>query len=83
MLAIAILGLPGAVWTSADVVGRLTQNVLSIVAEAKLADDENRRLPPTEPRAALMPPRQEDFGRRPPKAGDKSLADEIDDDIPF
>ncbi len=30
MLAIAILGLPGAVWTSADVVGKLTQNILTL-----------------------------------------------------
>lgn len=80
MLAVAILGLPGAVWQSAEVVGKLTQNVLTIVAEAKLADDEDRRLPLTEPRAALLPPRQEpDVSKR----GGRSFDKELDDEIPF
>ncbi len=71
LFAFAILGLPGAVWQSADVVGKLTQNILSVIAEAKLADDENRRLAPSEPRAALIPPRQEPFDK------------DLDDEIPF
>ena len=73
MVAIAILGLPGAVWSSADVVGKLTQNILTIVAEAKLADDENRRLPSPELRAALLPPRP-----RQPRS-----SDDDDEEIPF
>jgi hypothetical protein len=84
MFAIAILGLPGAVWTSAEVVGKLTQTVLTIVAEAKVVDDENRRLAPTEAPAALMPPRKDDlrgpFGKS--KSG-ASLAEELDDEVPF
>lgn len=79
MLVIAIAGLPGAVWASHEVVGKLTQNILSVVGEAKLADDEDRRLPPTEPRAALLPPRQEPA---PSKEGG-SFGKELDDEIPF
>lgn len=84
MFAIAILGLPGAVWASADVVGKLTQTVLVIVAEAKVVDDENRRLALPEAPAALMPPRKDDlrptFGKS--KSG-AALAEELDDEIPF
>lgn len=83
MFAIAILGLPGAIWTSADVVGKLTQNVLSIIAEAKLADDENRRLGPTEPRVALMPPRQNEVKPKPSRPSGTSRSDDLDDEIPF
>ena len=83
MFAIAILGLPGAVWSSAEVVGKLTQNVLSIVAEAKQADDENRRLAPTEPRAVLLPPRQEVPKPKSSKAGGTSPTGDLDDEIPF
>lgn len=79
MFAIAILGLPGAVWASADVVGKLTQTVLTIVAEAKVADDENRRLAPPEAPSALMPPRADDLKRK----SEDSLAKELDDEIPF
>jgi hypothetical protein len=81
LLVLNILALPGGLWASYDIVAKLTQNVLEVVAEAKAIDDENRRLAPTEQPAILLPPRKEDFGR--PNASGGSLADELDDEIPF
>jgi hypothetical protein len=81
VLTVAVLGLPGSIWQSAEVVGKLTQNVLTIIAEAKQADDEDRRLAPTEPRAALIPPRQEI--EPPKKRRGRSFDKELDDEIPF
>lgn len=79
MFTLAVVSAPGAAWQSAEVVGKLTQNVLSIIAEAKEADDENRRLPPEEPRAALLPPRKETNFSKEYGSFDKDL----DDEIPF
>jgi hypothetical protein len=73
-ITIAILGLPGSAWASYDIVAKLTTNMLETVAEAKIVDDENRRLAPIEKPAALLPPRKEAADLR---------GSEMDDEIPF
>jgi hypothetical protein len=73
-LSIAILGLPGSVWASGEIVAKLVTNVQQVIGEAKLVDDENRRLQLVEKPAALLPPR---------KALPESHSAELDDEIPF
>jgi hypothetical protein len=78
MFAMAILGLPGAIWSSADIVNKLTTQVVSTVAEAKVVDDENRRLSPIERPKALLPPRNDREADGPSLRGS-----EYEDEIPF
>lgn len=74
MFAVAVLGLPGTTWASYEIVAKLTTNVVATVAEAKVVDDENRRLAPVEKPAALSPPRKEEPQLR---------GSDMDDEIPF
>ena len=83
LIAMAIVEFPGAAWQSYDVVSGLMHKVLVTVAEAKAADDENRRLPPADAPAALLPPRREDFKPKSSGMGRKTSPDDLDDDIPF
>jgi hypothetical protein len=71
MFAFQILSVPGSLWASYEVVSKLTSNIMQVVAEAKAAEDEQRRLPPTEAPTALLPARKE-----------REPAD-LEDDIPF
>jgi hypothetical protein len=58
---------------------RLLTTVMVDVAEAKAADDEQRRLPPVEPIQAILPPRREE-----PKRGKRlDFSADLDDEIPF
>ena len=81
-LAVSIALVPGGLRATTEVVTKLTANLWQVVAQAKAADDENRWLPPTKPRVALMPPRREDEPNKPKSRG-VSLAEELDDEIPF
>lgn len=74
-ITIEILAVPGALWASSEIASKLVTNVLQVVAESKLADDENRELPLSEKPAALVAPRQTEL---------ESLStDDEDDEIPF
>ncbi|CCD97769.1 hypothetical protein [Bradyrhizobium sp. STM 3809] len=73
MLAITLVGAPGAIWTSADAANRLLTNILRVVGEAKSADDATRLLPPSAAPMTLTGPRRQE------KHSDRSF----DDDIPF
>lgn len=73
-ITLEILALPGAVWASGEMVAKLTNNVLQEVAEAKVADDEARQLPPPKKPMQLSAPR---------RAVPTSNYDDLDDDIPF
>jgi hypothetical protein len=80
ILAITILGAPGALWGSADAANKLLTNILRVVGEAKSADDAARQLPSAAPPLAITGPRPNeaakgDLGRR--------SRSEMDDDIPF
>jgi hypothetical protein len=72
-ITLEILALPGGVWATADMVAKLTTNVLEVVAEAKAAEDEARQLAPTSPPMRLSAPRREV----------PTYSDDLDDDIPF
>jgi hypothetical protein len=76
-LTLELLAIPGGLWASSEVAGRLVTNVMQVVAEAKLAEDETRQLPPVAPPKALSAPRVEK--PRPQPAFDSDL----DDDVPF
>lgn len=86
-LVIEIAAVPGAVWASAEIATRLANNVLTVVAEAKQVDDENRKLPPVQPPALLSAPRYEPErqkgGRRPSSPAPAFEPAGMDDDIPF
>lgn len=86
MLLLAILGVPGSVWASVDIVTKLSTNVLQIIAQAKRANDAARLAPPSEAPKALAPPRKEtsSFGKGPGTYGRPSSRPvHDDDDIPF
>ena len=59
---------------------KLISNAFQAVAVAKAEDDENRRLPPTEPPRALLPPRPPEDRRKPSRPAETY---DLNDDIPF
>jgi hypothetical protein len=79
ILTITLLSAPGGLGTTADIATKLITNILRAVGEAKLADDEARRLPSSATPMAITGPRKNDIElvRKPPGRG------EMDDDIPF
>lgn len=81
LLAITILGAPGALWGSADAANKLLTNILRVVGEAKIADDVVRQLPSTAPSLAITGPRPAEIAGG--DSGRKSIRREMDDDIPF
>jgi hypothetical protein len=72
-VVIEILSVPGALYESYDVVQKLTTNIIREIGEAKIVDDEQRRIPTIEEPVALAPP-------RPPASLQQ---DKVDDEIPF
>lgn len=70
-VTIEILAIPGALWASGDVATKLITNVMQEVGEAKVAEDDERKMPSAPPKA-LTPPRK-------PIPGPADL----DDEIPF
>ena len=74
LLTVEILGVPGALWGSYEVVSKLIGNINQVVAEAKVVDDEKRQLPATPPQYVIAPPRAPE-----PKRESRDL----DDEIPF
>jgi len=76
--AFCILVVPGGIWSSYEVVAKLTNNVLQAVGEAKAVDDENRKLPQAPTPVALLPPRKDDG-----KLRRETTDDDLDDEIPF
>lgn len=72
-VAFEILALPAGVWGSVEIAQRLTTNIMQAVGEAKVIEDEARRLPPVTTPIALAPPRREQ------PQNQKVL----EDDIPF
>lgn len=74
-LSFEILAIPGAVWASYDVTTKLLTNIMQTVAEAKVVEDDQRKLPLDPKPFALMPPRPPG-----PKTG---YSRDLDDEIPF
>ncbi|MET4208920.1 hypothetical protein [Bradyrhizobium sp. LA2.1] len=71
VLAVTLLGTPGALGSSVDVAGKLISNIIRAVGEARVHEDATRRLPSTAPPLAITGPRPSETGST------------MDDDIPF
>jgi hypothetical protein len=83
-ITLELLAIPGGLWASADVANRLITNVMQVVAEAKAAEDETRKLPPVAPPKALSPPRKAVPAPPPQTARPLPAFDsDLDDDVPF
>lgn len=81
VLAITLLGAPGALLASGEPAYKLLANILRVVGEAKVADDANRQLPSTAPPLILTAPRPSKHPEE--ELGKCSSSNTIDDDIPF
>jgi hypothetical protein len=79
VLTITLLSAPGGLGATADIATKLVSNILRAVGEAKLADDEARRLSSSATPMAITGPRKDDSDliKKPTNQRD------IDDDIPF
>ena len=79
LMAITLLSAPGGLGATAEIATKLVTNILRTIGEAKLADDEARRLPSSVAPMAITAPRRNDPELIPPreKRGD------MDDEIPF
>ncbi len=76
--------IPGGLWASAQITQKLLNNVLQVVAEEKVVDDENRKLPPLAPPDKLLPPRKPSVERSVPSRPQPAAFDtDLDDDVPF
>jgi hypothetical protein len=78
VLAITLLGAPGAIGATGDMVTKLVTNILRVVGEAKTAYDESRRLPSQEAPMAISGPRKGDR-----EAVKKPNTSDLDNEIPF
>jgi hypothetical protein len=81
LLAITLLGAPGALWASADVATKLVTNILRTVGEAKRIEDAQRQLPSPEPPKAITGPRRSPEPIHHPAA--LTWPDRHDDELPF
>ncbi|MPT47888.1 MAG: hypothetical protein E2598_05610 [Sphingobium sp.] len=69
-----VLSVPGTMWASVDITQKLTANIMQTVAEAKVEEDQAKKLPSNTIPKALSAPR----------ANPRSLFDqEFDDEVPF
>jgi hypothetical protein len=59
---------------------KLLSNVMVTVAEQKAADDENRKLPPTDAMPLMLPPRRNDDLGKPAR---EEFSHDFNDEIPF
>jgi hypothetical protein len=80
-MAVVILGVPGALWASYEITQKLVTNIMESVAEAKVADDDRRKLPPTQGPIALLPPRAPEVHNSKPNS--KGFGSKLDGEIPF
>jgi hypothetical protein len=76
-VVMAVLAAPGALVGSYDAVVRITNAIMREIGEAKVADDQQRKISFEEP-VALLPPRKEKVERRA-----SFSRGEMDDEIPF
>jgi hypothetical protein len=82
ILAITLLSAPGGLGATADLTTKLVTQILRVVGEAKLVDDETRKLPSSAEPMAITGPRKDD-----PQLVKKQIIqdtrDDLDDEIPF
>ncbi len=82
-ISIQILAIPGAMWTSADVVNKLMGNIAQTVAIEKSAEEDERKLPVQSEPKALLPPRQDGWGIGLSENSGGAFDNDLDDDVPF
>ncbi len=80
-VSLEVLMIPGALWSSQQIMSKLIGNVLQTVAEEKASDDLSRQLPPISPPQKLMPPREAITATRRPQPA--AFDTDLDDDVPF
>ncbi len=78
-VAFALWAVPGATWQSYDVANKLITNLMTNVAEAKEAEDSQKKLPTGQPPKALSPPRKKIASPFEQAGG----GFESDDEVPF
>jgi len=79
VLTITLLSAPGGLGATADMAGKLLTNILRVVGDAKLTEDEARRLPSSAAPMAITGPRKDD-----PQLDNKTVRrPDLDDEIPF
>lgn len=84
VLAISIVGAPGATWASIDIAHKLITNITQVFAEAKQVEDQTRRIGPETTPKALSPPRPpKDKGDKHPSWQSSQQGGDLDDEIPF
>jgi len=83
LVSFEILGMPGAVWASIDIVHKLVNNVMQEVAEAKVVEEQTRSIAAPSAPKALSPPRSEDKKASTPVWNKKTSTPDLDDEIPF
>lgn len=78
-IVVEILAVPGALWATGEVAGKLANNILQVVGDSKEVESSQRQISTPAPLKALSPPRKETALTR---AVHKANYD-LDDDIPF
>lgn len=79
LVILTLLGAPGSISSTYDIISRLSTNILQIIAQEKATDDETKRLPIQTTPAALSPPRKTE---EPNTSGYRQTVN-LDDEIPF
>lgn len=77
-IVVEVLAVPGALWATGDVVGKLTNNIIHVVAQQRGSELETKKLDSPPEMKALLPPRKDYVS----KENRKSNYD-LDEDIPF
>jgi hypothetical protein len=79
VIAITFLSAPGGLGSTADIASKLITNILRAVGEAKLVNDEARRIPSSAEPIAITGPRPKESELIKPEIQRR----EMDDEIPF
>jgi len=72
-----VLGIPGTLWASEEIVHKLATNIMHVVAEAKVEEDKTKQLPGPKTMKVLTAPRPVET-KKP-----SSFDSDLDDDVPF
>ncbi|MBJ7416669.1 MAG: hypothetical protein JHC88_14670 [Niveispirillum sp.] len=79
LVILALLGAPGSLSSTYDIVSKLSTNILRIIAQEKASDDDTKRLHIQTTPAALSPPRKTEETT----TNGYGLTANLDDEIPF
>lgn len=79
-LTLEIMAIPGTLWASYEVAHKLLSNINQVVAEAKVEEDEQRKLPAEPKPFVMIPARAPEIESRKKSSG---FGRTLDDEIPF